>query len=909
MRTALHDGWSLHLDRDAPGRAPVPGLPPEVAAAASADGPGVPATVPGTVHTDLMAAGLIGDPYLDDAERRLAWVGQAGWTYRRSMGGAEAGAQGGHDRLDLVLGGLDTVATVTVDGAVVARTADMHRSHRIDVGGLLHEGGVLSVTFDSPVRAADAASVALGVRPHVNTHPYNAIRKMACSFGWDWGPDLATSGIWRGQPHLHAWSTARLAGVRPLATVDDVTGDRPTGRLAVHVEIERAGRSEAPLTVRASVAPPGGALDAAPVSGRAEVAPGATTAVVEVEVPDVALWWPVGHGGQPLHRVDVALSTGSGDDADDAPLDAWDGAVGFRTVVFDTSADTQASGPHGVLGSRATLVVNGRPVFVKGVNWIPDDAFPHRVVRERCAARADQALDAGANLLRVWGGGLYESEDLYDVCDERGLMVVQDFPFACAAYAEEEPLRSQVEAEVRENVARLAPHPSLVLWSGCNENLWGHEDWGWKARLDGRTWGEGYYHDLLPRTVAELDPHRPYLPGSPFSSYEPVSAGGLHPNDEDHGTVHLWEQWNELDYTTYRDHAPRFAAEYGWQGPPTMATLRRSISDAPLTPVSPGMLVHQKAISGNDKLTDGLVPHFRVPDAMDDWHWATSLNQARAVTTGVEHFRSLSPHCSGSVYWQLNDCWPVTSWAVVDGDGRAKPAFFALRHAHADRLLTIQPRPGGLALVVVNDTARAFDGKVAVTREGFDGTVSAEAVLDVVVEARATVEVLLPGDVATPERPGSELVVARAPDEGGGGPGGRALWFFAEDRDTACARQEDVLTATVHPVDGGYRVDLAASALVRDVAVLADRLDPAATVDDMLLTLLAGESASVHVTTAAILGAGDLVSREVLRSANQLVTDVPASQVAAARAVAGGDPRLDVAPGRSEDAPWPPPST
>ena len=901
MRTAPLDGWTLHLSPDTPGRAPVPGLPAEVAAAAAADGPGVPATVPGTVHTDLMAAGLIGDPYLDDAERRLAWVGQAAWTYRAAVSlppfVAPAGSPGAAERLDLVLEGVDTVATIALGDRVLARTADMHRTHRLDVRELLDgEPRELVVAIESPVRAADAAAVALGARPHVNTHPYNAIRKMACSFGWDWGPDLATSGLWR-PVSLQAWSTARLARVRPLVTVDDVTGDHPTGRLAVHVDVERSGApgSDRALVVAARLGVRGGD----PLVARVRVEPGATAAVVELRVPDVALWWPVGHGDQPRYRLSVALDVDPEDGAgerwlDGAPvqdvfsqhLDLWQGSVGFRTVVFDTSPDTEPSGPRGVLGSRATLVVNGRPVFVRGVNWIPDDAFSHRVTRERCAARADQALDAGANLLRVWGGGIYESDDLYDVCDERGLMVMQDFLFACAAYAEEEPLRTEVEAEVRENVARLAPHPALVLWSGCNENLWGHEDWGWEKRLDGRTWGEGYYYDLLPRVVAELDPHRPYLPGSPFSSPEPVSAGGLHPNDGDHGTVHLWEQWNALDYTTYRDHAPRFAAEYGWQGPPSMATLRRSVSDDPLTPESPGMLVHQKAVSGNDKLTDGLVPHFRVPDAMDDWHWATSLNQARAVTTGVEHFRSLSPHCSGSIWWQLNDCWPVTSWAVVDGDGRVKPAFFALRHAHADRLLTIQPRgeDGALALVVVNDTDEPLAGSASVTRRSLDGEVLAGTTLDVTVDARATVELTLPPAVSSPGEHGEELLVAEVAQE-------RALWFFAEDRDSAYTPQEDALRASVRSVEGGYRLDLEAVALVRDVAVLADRLDPAATVDDMLLTLLPGERASITVTTAADLAAADLLSREVLRSANQLVTDVPASQAAAAstgRAAARG---------------------
>ncbi len=864
MDTQAHgapiSGWRLRL-----ASSPAPGTPPEVVRALSAPG-GVPASVPGTVHTDLLAAGLIDDPYLDDAEARLAWVGRCDWRYEADVDHA---AGGGHERLDLVLDGLDTVAVVEVDGAVLASTANMHRSHRLDVRPVLRGGSTLAITFASPVVAADTASVEMGWRPQVNTHPYNAVRKMACSYGWDWGPDLPTSGAWR-PVSLEAWSVARLASVRPVATVAGVTGDHPSGHLAVHVEVERSGApgADRPLAVEVTLHCPGGD----PLVARTLVPSDGATALVELEVQDVALWWPVGHGDPARHHVRVVLDV-EREAAGAHPLDVWSGHVGFRTVEWDTSADTAPSGPHGVLGSSMTLLVNGRPVFVKGVNWIPDDCFPHRVDRERYAARIEQARGAGVNLLRVWGGGIFESDDFYDLCDDAGLLTWQDFLFACAAYAEEEPLRSEVEAEARENVARLAHHPSLVMWSGCNENLWGHEEWGWEARLDGRTWGAGYYYDLLPRIVAELSPQVPYTPGSPFSSMEPVADGGLFPNDDDHGTAHLWEQWNEKDYATYRDHAPRFAAEWGWQGPPTMATLRRALSDDPLTPESPGMLAHQKAINGDEKLVDGLAPHFRIPDGIDDWHWATSLNQARAVRLGVEHLRSLSPHCSGSIYWQLNDCWPVTSWAVVDGDGRPKPAWYALRAAHADRLLTIQPRPGGLTLVVVNDSDEALTGPVEVRRTSFDGTVVAAEVLDVCVAARATLEVVLPDDVAAPGAPDRELVVATASGDAGR-RGSRALWFFAEDRDSALARQVDALSVSVHPEPGGYRVDLAATSLVRDVAVLADRLDPGARTDEMLVTLLAGERASVRVSTAVTLDAGHLASSEVLRSATQLVTDV-----------------------------------
>ena len=308
------------------------------------------------------------------------------------------------------------------------------------------------------------------------------------------------------------------------------------------------------------------------------------------------------------------------------------------------------------------------PVFVKGANWIPDDAFPSRIDRDRYARRLDQAVAANLNLIRVWGGGIYESDDFYELCDERGLLTWQDFLFACAAYAEEEPLRGEVEAEARENIVRLAHHPSLVLFTGNNENLWGREDWGWELALDGKTWGAYYYYELFPALISELAPHVPYAPGSPFS------PGGQHPNDEQHGTMHIWDLWNEKDWPHYRDYRPRFVSEFGWQGPPTWSTLTRSISDDPLTPESPGMIVHQKAIEGNVKLTNGLLPHYRLPEDMETWHWAMQLNQANAITAALEHFRSHMPHTMGAVVWQLNDCWPVTSWAAIDGDGRAEAA-------------------------------------------------------------------------------------------------------------------------------------------------------------------------------------------------------------------------------------------
>jgi beta-mannosidase len=337
----------------------------------------------------------------------------------------------------------------------------------------------------------------------------------------------------------------------------------------------------------------------------------------------------------------------------------------------------------------------------------------------------------------------------------------------------------------------------------------------------------------------------------------------IHPNDDGHGTKHVWDVWNEVDYAVYRDYRPRFAAEYGWQAPPTWSTLTRAVHDDPLTPASPGVLHHQKADDGNGKLARGLVPHFAEPTDVVDWHWATQLNQARAVTTGVEHFRALRPHCMGSVVWQLNDCWPVTSWAAVDGDGRKKPLWYALRASYAPRLLTVQPRGGGLAVVAVNDTTAGWLGAVTLRRLGFDGQVLAEHTAELSVPALGVSTVDIPAALRAPGAGGSEVLVAQASD------GERALWFFAADRDLAYRAGD--LELTVARDGDDVLLTATAATLVRDLAVFPDRLDPAAEADECLVTLLPGESRVIRVRGVPAGRERDLLSWPVLRSANDLV--------------------------------------
>ncbi|NKE60290.1 glycoside hydrolase family 2 protein [Lentzea sp. PSKA42] len=812
IRQYLHDGWQLAATTNE--------VPDNIR------GRTVPAAVPGSTHLDLLASGLITDPFLDQAETELTWMHRADWHYSTTF---LAAAVTPGQRVDLVFDGLDTIATVELNGHVLGHTANMHRSYRFDVRQFLVDGGNdLTVSFSSALAHAEKVEAALGPRAHVNAHPFNMIRKMACSFGWDWGPDLQTAGIWR-PVRLERWHTARLAQVRPVVTVSP----DGTGHVELHTDVEWTAASRESLTLQIAV----GSCEHTVV-----VPAGQETVVARVDVPDVELWWPTGYGSQPLYDLEVVLRGQS------ATIDRTTRRIGFRTITVDTTPDE--------IGTPFTVVVNDKPVFVKGANWIPDDHFLTRITRDRLAQRVDQAVAAHVNLLRVWGGGIYESDDFYDVCDERGVLVWQDFPLACAAYPEEEPVRGELEAEARENVARLMPHASLALWNGGNENLWGFADWGWPWQLEGRTWGLGHYTELLPKIVAELDPTRFYCPSSPYS---PVP--GLHPNDENHGTRHDWQVWNEVDYTHYRDHVPRFCSEFGFQGPPAWATLTRWIHDQPLTPASPSFLTHQKAEDGNGKLDRGLAAHLPVPKSFPDWHWAAQLNQARAVGFGIEHFRSWWPRTAGAVVWQLNDCWPVTSWAAIDSEERLKPLWYGLRHAFAPRILTFQPRDGRFVLIAVNDHDEPWDAHLTLDRQTFRGVTLHLTRLRRTVPPRSVVVLDLDEALQQPVNDDAEVMVATTADA-------RAILPFRPDFELSYAPRP--LVAQAEAVDGGYEVEVRAESFAQDVAILADRVAPDAVVDDMLVPMLAGEVRVFHIRTDAVVDPAAFTDPLVLRCANDL---------------------------------------
>jgi beta-mannosidase len=813
VSTSLTAGWRLHAVR-VPDAQPMP--------------PDVPATVPGCVHTDLLAAGLVPDPFLDANELLVRWVADSDWVYVTTFSVPADIAQ--HEHIELCFEGLDTLATITLNGAALGSTENMHRTYRFEIASSLVEGdNELAVTFLSATRHCDALKAREGDWPSASfDRPFNYLRKMACSWGWDWGPWLTTAGIWR-PVSLQGWSTDRLVSVRPTARVTD--DDRGS------VELTIATATGAGGSVIVTLRNPEGAEMATSVH---EIDDVDTTITVDAGV--VERWWPHSHGRQPLYELEVALTHAG------QMIDQWSRRVGFRTVELDTGPDAN--------GSAFTFVINGSPLFARGVNWIPDDVFPSRITPQRYRHRLAQAKAANVDMIRVWGGGIYEDDAFYEVCDELGLMVWQDFLFACAAYPEH-LLADEVEAEARDNVTRLMPHPSLVLWNGNNENIWGYFDWGWQQRLQGRTWGAGFYFDLLPRICAELDPGRPYWPGSPYSGSLDVA-----PNAEAHGCAHLWDVWNQTDYTRYRDHTPRFASEFGWQAPPSWQTLRASISDQVLAPGSPGMSHHQKATDGDLKLSRGLAAHVGVPDDFDAWWFGTQLMQARAVTTGIEHMRSLRGYCMGTIWWQLNDCWPVTSWAVIDGGGVPKPAWFALREAYRPRLLTLQPRGSALVLFAINDSLQSWTADGKVRRMRFDGTVLAAMPVTMSAAPWSLTSLELPSSLTTPGDASNELLVA---DCGGH----RSWWWFAPDHVSGLAAP--ALTATWEREADALAATISTEVLVRDLMIYPDRLVAGATIDLQLISLLPGESTTVRISGLGEIDPAPLLTRPYGWSAGDLV--------------------------------------
>ncbi|MCR4440033.1 MAG: hypothetical protein QHJ34_11405 [bacterium] len=647
-----------------------------------------PATVPGCVHTDLLACGLIGDPFYRDKELKMQWIGEVDWEYACSFVVDSALLES--ERCDLVFEGLDTYATVVLNGTKVLEADNMFRHWRVPCKELLHEGeNTLHVRFRSPIQEVmprlKAAPARLpAANDPVGTSPYT--RKAPYHYGWDWGPRLVTCGIWR-PVYLEGWNGARIASLQLLP--HKVSSKEAA--LSAWVEVESTGTAEATLVLKSR----DGGVPTIQKSFR--LAQGDNVLPVEMKIAKPRLWWPNGLGEQALYTIEVELLR-------DARLIARKSCTtGIRSLELRQLPDQW--------GKSFTFVVNGVPVFAKGGNWIPADNFLNRVEGQRYRHLLTSCRDVGMNMLRVWGGGVYEDETFYRLCDELGLMVWQDFMFSCSQYPGDAAFLENVRQEAICQVKRLRHHPCIVLWCGNNEMEWGWHSWGWREQLPATAWAdyEAIFHKLLPEVCQQHDASRPYWPSSPSSNLQ------AEPNSPNFGDMHYWGVWHAAaPFEEYQKQAPRFMSEYGFQSFPELRTVEAFTLPEDRDIASPVMMVHQKHPRGNQLIREYLLRDYPPPKHFSAFLYVSQILQAEGIKRGAEHLRRLMPRCMGSLYWQIDDCWPVASWSSIDYFGRWKALHYYARRFYAQLLVSPSEEDGTLKIYVVSDKKRQSRATLAV---------------------------------------------------------------------------------------------------------------------------------------------------------------------------------------------------
>lgn len=666
------------------------------------------AHVPGSVYADLMADGTMPDPFWRENELDAFERMKKDYVYQRAFTVTEA--QLAHAHVELVCEGLDTLAHVSLNGREIAFADNMHITWVWDVKEQLHAGeNTLEIRFDSPILyCAKKAEEAPGWESSDATPGFRHLRKAHCMFGWDWGPRLPDAGIWR-PIFLRTWDTARLENALMLQAHHD-------GVVDVTIRPEIAGES----AWSAEITAPDGEVLTLPETT-------ATEQVITIEHPQ--LWWPNGLGKQPLYRVTVRLATGD--------TRVW--RIGLRTMTVSREKDEW--------GEEFCHVVNGVKVFAMGADYIPEDNILARVTPERTRRLLEDCKAANFNAIRVWGGGYYPDDAFYDICDELGLLVWQDLMYACAFYDLTPDFERSIRVETQQNVARLRHHASLALICGNNEMemfMAGANS----ALINHRTWEfvPTYPHHItdyvkmfeyiLPAIVKETAPQTYWWPASP-------SSGGNFdaPNDENRGDNHYWDVWHgEKPFTEYRKFFFRYASEFGFQSFPCLKSVEQFTLPDDRNIFSRVMERHQRNQAANGKILSYLSQTFRYPNSFDDLLYASQLMQAEAIRYGVEHWRRNRGRCMGAIIWQLNDIWPVASWASIDYYGRWKALHYAAKRFFAPVMISAEeegelsqnpkineyhpaPLEKSFRLNVCNETLRDVTGEVVWALRTPDGAI------------------------------------------------------------------------------------------------------------------------------------------------------------------------------------------
>ncbi|MEO6590023.1 MAG: glycoside hydrolase family 2 protein [Pyrinomonadaceae bacterium] len=643
----------------------------------------LPATVPGCIHTDLLANKKIEDPYYRDNEKKQQWISKTDWEYETTFQISPEILKS--QNLEIVFEGLDTYASVFLNDKPILDADNMFRTWRVNIKDAAKAGeNILRIKFRSPINEVLPRMAKLNYElPAVNdqgekTSPYT--RKAPYQYGWDWGPRFVTSGVWK-PVNLVAWNNARIEDLN----IKQNKLSKENADLTAAVEVVASEEMDATIEIE-------NITDNKTVATRAiKLNSGINKLDLNFVIANPKLWFPIGLGEQSLYNFKAKLSVNK------KQIDEQTKRTGLRTLELRQKPDEN--------GISFEFVVNGIPVFGRGANWIPADIFPTRITKEKYKNLLDSLKNANMNMVRVWGGGIYEDDYFYDWADENGVLVWQDFMFACSMYPGDKAFLENVRHEAIDNVKRLRNHPAIVIWVGNNEieTAWAH--WGWKDKLPNFIW-EDYlklFVRLLPEVLNEYDSSRPYWQSSPSSNFQADS------DSQKIGDTHYWEVWHaEKPYEEYEKQFPRFMSEYGFQSFPEFETVKTYTTAEDRKSIeTPIMLTHQRHPRGNQLVRQYMLREYAEPKDFESFLYVSQVLQAQGIKIGAEHFRRIMPRNMGSLYWQANDCWQVASWSAMDYFGRWKALMYYTKRFYSPVLISPHIDDGKMNFYVVNDFPEA----------------------------------------------------------------------------------------------------------------------------------------------------------------------------------------------------------
>jgi len=670
------------------------------------------ASVPGSVHLDLVNARLIPDPYFRDNEKSLQWIEEKDWVYKTTFDVNEALFHAGN--LDLVFEGIDTYASVVVNDSLVLRANNMFRTWRVDCKRFLKSGkNELVVNFNSSVRIAKQKYDSL--QPKLPSDERVMVRKAAYQFGWDFGPRFVTAGIFKSV-YIEAWNKAKFKSIQYVQN----NVEKQAAFITAKMEVLSDQTDEFSILIFDSTS------NKILKTKKINVQKGLNLIDVDFVISNPLLWWSNGLGNPNMYKLSAVLMSKN------TKLCSTSTKIGIRTIEVVQDKDNK--------GSSFYFKLNGVPVFMKGANYIPQDNFVSRVSKEQYIQLIQQATNSNMNMLRVWGGGIYENDLFYDLCDENGILVWQDFMFACAMYPADSSFLENVEQEAIDNVVRLRNHPCIALWCGNNEIDEGWKNWGWQKNFkytlsdSARIWKdyEKIFLQLLPSVVSKHDSQRFYWQSSP-------KIGWGRKESLLQGDSHYWGVWwGQEPFKVYKKKVGRFMSEYGFQGMPDLKTIQEFTIPSDRNIGSTVMSSHQKHPVGYQTIRKYMSKSYPEPTNFNQFIYQSQLLQAEGMKIAIEAHRRAKPYCMGSLYWQLNDCWPGVSWSGLDYKQHPKALQYFVKKAYQDVIITIDQENDSIKIYAVSDKPESIKGFLELKLMTFDGRIVWQKNIAIVIDSNAS---------------------------------------------------------------------------------------------------------------------------------------------------------------------------